>query len=223
MKKIIFIIGIFWITTSFANDTIDRVHIKKILKEKKISHLIYISKTSFKLFVVDKSLKILDETKIAYGSNPDQKPKIYSGDHRTPEGLYKIIEILRNDMPTTSWQYKKLKKMNSVYFYAKYGHSKWNKPKENLGKEAYGYGFFRLNYPNSQDKKRYIRFFKKGLIPKKRNGQYPGFGGGIAIHGTNDPDSIGHLASTGCIRVLNSELKRIAPYLQYGTYVYIVH
>lgn len=223
MKKFIFIIFIFWTAASFANDEINMIHLKKIFKEKKISHLIYISKTSFKLFVIDKSLTILDKTKITYGSNPDKKAKTYSGDHRTPEGLYKITEVLRSDMPTTSWQYKKLSKMNSVYFYAKYGHSKWNKPKENLGKKAYGYGFFRLNYPNSQDKKRYINFFKQGLIPKKRNGQYPGFGGGIAIHGTNDPEAIGHLASTGCIRVLNSELKRIAPYLQYGTYVDIVH
>jgi hypothetical protein len=51
-----------------------------------------------------------------------------------------------------------------------------------------------------------------------------GWSGGnqLAIHGTNDPSSIGRSVSAGCIRVSESTLDRLIPRLVYGTPV-IVH
>lgn len=51
-----------------------------------------------------------------------------------------------------------------------------------------------------------------------------GWSGGnqLAIHGTNQPSSIGQSASAGCIRVSESTLARLKPLLVYGTPV-IVH
>jgi lipoprotein-anchoring transpeptidase ErfK/SrfK len=51
-----------------------------------------------------------------------------------------------------------------------------------------------------------------------------GWSGGnqLAIHGTNNPSSIGRSASAGCIRVSEATLDRLMPLLRYGTPV-IVH
>ncbi len=47
-------------------------------------------------------------------------------------------------------------------------------------------------------------------------------GNQLAIHGTNNPSSIGRSASAGCVRVSESTLDRLIPLLRYGTPV-IVH
>jgi lipoprotein-anchoring transpeptidase ErfK/SrfK len=51
----------------------------------------------------------------------------------------------------------------------------------------------------------------------------PGWTGGnqLAIHGTNDPGSIGTSASAGCLRVSAQTLSRMLPLLQLGTPVII--
>lgn len=51
-----------------------------------------------------------------------------------------------------------------------------------------------------------------------------GWSGGnqLAIHGTNDPTSIGRSVSAGCLRVSESTLARLKPLLAYGTPV-VVH
>ena len=51
-----------------------------------------------------------------------------------------------------------------------------------------------------------------------------GWSGGnqLAIHGTNNPSSIGRSASAGCVRVSETTLARLLPLLRYGTPV-IVH
>lgn len=51
----------------------------------------------------------------------------------------------------------------------------------------------------------------------------PGWSGGnqLAIHGTNDPSSIGRSASAGCLRVSEAALARLKPLLQLGTPVLI--
>jgi lipoprotein-anchoring transpeptidase ErfK/SrfK len=51
-----------------------------------------------------------------------------------------------------------------------------------------------------------------------------GWSGGnqLAIHGTNDPGSIGRSASAGCLRVSERTLARLKPLLQLGTPVVIV-
>ena len=47
-------------------------------------------------------------------------------------------------------------------------------------------------------------------------------GGPIAIHGTNDPGSIGTAASHGCVRLGAGDLKRLFERVQIGTPVEIV-
>jgi lipoprotein-anchoring transpeptidase ErfK/SrfK len=47
-------------------------------------------------------------------------------------------------------------------------------------------------------------------------------GGPIAIHGTNDPSSIGHAASHGCIRLENDVLRRVFDAAEAGTPVIIM-
>lgn len=50
---------------------------------------------------------------------------------------------------------------------------------------------------------------------------YKGGEGGLAIHGTNDPDSIGDQVSHGCIRVPNDVIEHMASTLPMGTPVEI--
>ena len=52
----------------------------------------------------------------------------------------------------------------------------------------------------------------------------PGWSGGnqLAIHGTNDPSSIGRSASAGCMRVSERSLDLLQPLLQLGTPVIVV-
>jgi hypothetical protein len=51
----------------------------------------------------------------------------------------------------------------------------------------------------------------------------PGWSGGnqLAVHGTNDPSSIGRSVSAGCVRVSEAALARLKPLLQLGTPVLI--
>ena len=51
----------------------------------------------------------------------------------------------------------------------------------------------------------------------------PGWTGGnqLAIHGTNDPASIGRSASAGCLRVSERALDRLKPLLALGTPVIV--
>jgi lipoprotein-anchoring transpeptidase ErfK/SrfK len=52
----------------------------------------------------------------------------------------------------------------------------------------------------------------------------PGWDGGnqLALHGTNDPSSIGRSASAGCVRVTETSLHLLLPLLRLGTPVVIV-
>jgi hypothetical protein len=45
--------------------------------------------------------------------------------------------------------------------------------------------------------------------------------GQLGIHGTNDPDSIGRQVSSGCVRMVNSDIDHIATFLPLGTPVEI--
>jgi hypothetical protein len=58
------------------------------------------------------------------------------------------------------------------------------------------------------------------------NGEFSGFSnltgqGTIGIHGTNDPGSIGHAASHGCIRLANWDVVRLATKIKPGDNVSI--
>jgi lipoprotein-anchoring transpeptidase ErfK/SrfK len=78
------------------------------------------------------------------------------------------------------------------------------------------------------------RYFVTDLIPFDPNGPLgafafglsgiqpnlpPGWAGGdqLAVHGTNDPSSIGTAVTAGCLRVTNADLERLKPFLKLGT------
>jgi hypothetical protein len=195
--------------------------VKQFFGQHSADHLVYVKKSAFGLYVVGRDYAVLYAARCSIGMNPDLKPKLYIADNRTPEGLYKVVEALRQDLPKTSSGYRKLRDMNSVLFRAVNGHSKWADPKKDLGTNVYGFGFFLLNYPNEADRKKYIEAMHNGLIPKDRLKNFLSQGGGIAIHGTNDPESIGHTASNGCVRLLNEDLRAVADWLEPGSCVYI--
>ena len=46
-------------------------------------------------------------------------------------------------------------------------------------------------------------------------------GGPIALHGTNEPLSIGHADSHGCVRLYNADMRRLLPFAPAGTPVLI--
>lgn len=115
---------------------------------------------------------------------------------------------------------KKLKAMNNVYFKAKDGHSMFGRKDVDLGRNAYGPRFYRLDYPNSIDKKRYKKAIENDEIPKV-NGRFLSIGSGIAIHGNKDPASIGNLSSSGCIRMHNKDIIKLERYIRLKTPVII--
>jgi len=224
--------------------------IQKKLKDYDKTYFIYIDKKVKKLYLMDKTMKIWRNYTIATGEKSGNK--LYSGDFRTPRGIYKITEIYQYDEP---WylkriekklkdidkfdieyralkkqqkamikKYKKNKKriktLNSLYLKASEGHVKYG-TKKSLGKDSYGPVFMRLNFPNKDDLKRYKKAKKAGKIPKNKWGGYKKPGSGIAIHGTNDNNSLGHDASAGCIRVKNNNIKELSKYVMKGTMVVI--
>lgn len=221
------LIFLFFINNIFSLNTSD---FKKYFENYEKKYIIYISKEQKKLFLIDDNKQIIKEYKIATGLN--EGPKLYSGDNRTPEGEYEITKILSYKKPKYLIEKEKilsekekiklikeyekgkleLKKMNDTYLRAKDGHKKFGTD-EDLGYNSYGPVFIRINYPNKQDKKRYEQAKKENKIPKE-NGDYKSIGYGIAIHGTNDDNSIGHNASSGCIRMKNEDIEELLFYIE---------
>ena len=111
-------------------------------------YVLYVSKRDYSLYVYNRDQNLVADYKIGYGLNPDKRPKLYEGDNRTPEGIYRIVEILSMDADRSSTTYKKLRVMNRVYFKAKDGHYKFGKETIDLGDNAYAPRFFRVDYPN---------------------------------------------------------------------------
>lgn len=183
-------------------------------------YVIYISKKRFTLEVFDRSIKPVATYVAGFGKNPDLKPKQYENDNRTPEGLYRINELLSIDADPSTASYKTLASMNKKFFRANEGHGKYLNPREDQGDNAYGPRFFGLDYPNDQDRQRYERRVKAGSIPRVK-GKLTGIGFGIAIHGNNDPDGVGHPSSSGCIRLYNRDVIELEQYVQMGTPVII--
>lgn len=184
------------------------------------NHVIFVSKKDFTLTVYGKDLKPVKVYRAGYGQNPDRKSKIHSGDNRTPEGLYHINEILSMDANTSSPAYQKLKILNRVYFRAKEGHSKYERPGVDLGDNAYGPRFYGIDYPNESDIKRYNQRIENNEI-KSVKGKVPGIGYGIAIHGNSDEFSIGKTTSNGCVRLFNNDIVELENYIIMGMPVII--
>jgi murein L,D-transpeptidase YafK len=183
-------------------------------------YVLYVSKKNFSLHVYNRKIELVAGYKISYGLNPDAGSKLHEGDNRTPEGSYRITEILSMDADKKTEAYKKLDMMNRLYFRAADGHYRYGNKGADIGDNAYGPRFFLINYPNENDRSRYDEALKKNLIPKK-NGKSRGPGYGIAIHGNNDPSSVGHPASSGCIRMYNDDIVELEGFIQIGTPVII--
>lgn len=222
-KIVILIVSIFLLlnTGLLNNYKLNINKIEEIFSKNQNKYLIYIKKKSYSMFVVNRDIKIERRFDIAIGRKDNFSLKIYQGDNGTPEGVYYINEILNLNANTNSDAYIRLKKINSYYFKAADGYYLWDNPQKDAGRNVYGPRFFRINYPNEEDNKRYEELKRKGRIPKNKDGQIKEQGGGIAIHGTNDPYSIGHRISTGCIRMHNADIINMDKYVQIGTPVYI--
>ena len=111
-------------------------------------------------------------------------PKIYQGDLRTPEGVYRIV--------------------------SKRPHARWSR-------------FMLLSYPNEQDRERYAMALSEGRVPII-DGQAPGIGGAVGIHGTDREDSNvrGDDWTWGCISLMNQHIAELYDLVPIGTPVLIV-
>ena len=183
-------------------------------------YALVVVKKDFSLAVYDREMKRAALYRIGFGSNVDVKPKLYEGDDRTPEGVYMINEILSMDAGRETESYRKLMKMNEIYFRAAAGYHRYGNPAEDLGDNAYGPRYFGINYPNETDVARYNKELAAGSIPSVK-GKTPGPGYGIAIHGNSDEDSIGGLCSSGCIRMYNRDIVELEKYITISTPVLI--
>jgi len=183
-------------------------------------YVIFVSKREFVLYVYDRELRVVKRFPIAYGLNPDRKPKLYRGDNRTPEGVYRVTEMLSMDADRSTASHRKLRAMNAVFWRARDGHSRFGDPRADLGDNAYGPRFFLLDYPNAGDLQRYREALGRNGIPIQGGVAAP-IGHGIAIHGNNDPSSIGHLATSGCVRMYNNDIVELERYIIEGTPVII--
>ncbi|MCU0843929.1 MAG: L,D-transpeptidase [Spirochaetes bacterium] len=184
------------------------------------AYVLSVDKRSFMLRVHERRGGVVAAYRVAYGLNPDRSTKLHAGDNRTPEGLYRIIEMLSMDAHPGTAAYKKLRAMNGVYFRARDGHFRHGRPDIDLGDNAYGPRFFLLDYPLERDRARYAVAVAAGSVPRVRGGYAP-IGHGIAIHGNNDEASIGHLATSGCVRMYNRDIIELEKYLVIGTPVII--
>lgn len=142
---------------------------KNVLQEVPQSTFVLVSKQDMKLYVFDYEGKRIGYYPIACGKNTGNKTEI--GDQRTPEGVFKVSQIL----DASEWRY--------------------GTPDGRLVKGVYGPWFVRLETP----------------------GYY-----GIGIHGTNAPGSISKRVSNGCVRMFNSDLKKLVEVIRKGTVVVII-
>lgn len=222
MKKLfyILILSLLSLTVSFCGDS-KMESLKKVFSSQKNKYALIIDKRQFTLDVYNSDLEKIVSYKIGYAHNQDMKPKLYEGDDRTPEGVYEINEILSIDAGKESESYRKLLNMNKVYFKKSKGYHKYNDPESDLGDNAYGPRYYGINYPNPGDKKRYDEALSRGEIPII-NGKPAEIGYGIAIHGNNDEESIGHLCSSGCIRMYNKDVVDLEKYIVLSTPVIII-
>jgi|GEM_PF-232857 murein L,D-transpeptidase YafK len=213
-------------------------------------YLVYINKKQKKLYLMDKNLKIWKNYSVATGAVDGGKLyagdyRTPSGFYtivrvcQYHEAWYmpQLRKIMaRYDRESAEYKYyrekygslyarqesnrRRISDMNSAYLSAGQGHARFGTD-EDLGYNSYGPVFMLLDYPNAADVARYRAAKKAGSIPADEDGYFPGTGGGIAIHGTNDGPSIGFDASSGCVRMKNREILELSNYVSEGTMVVI--
>ena len=213
-------------------------------------YFLYVNKRYKKLYLVDRNLKVWKTYTVATGAKSGEKlhrgdNRTPSGIYNVVE-IYQYHEPwymrqIKNDLENSAndkekfryyWDFyknakiknikgkKRIESLNSVYFNASDGHTKYG-TQEDLGYNAYGPVFMRLDYPNEEDMRKYKAAIKAGIMPLKSNGEYPDPGSGIAIHGTNDNPSLGNFSSTGCVRMKNDDIVEVSGYVSEGTMVVI--
>jgi len=187
--------------------------LKEALSSSGSRYAILVDKRDFSLKVYGRDLRVAAAYRIGYGSNGDMKAKLYEGDNRTPEGVYSVNEILSMDAGHETDSYRKIMAMNRIYFRSSAGYRRYGNPGEDLGENAYGPRYFGIDYPNENDRERYGRALAEGKIPSMK-GRTAGIGYGIAVHGNNDEESIGHLCSSGCIRMYNRDIVELKSMLK---------
>lgn len=225
-KNIAFILGLFLPLLLCGFDLFDRYGlslplVSRVFSGNSSSYLIYVKKEKYKLFIINRKREVVKVFDVAVGRKENFQRKAYQGDNGTPEGLYFVNEVLSSAADPKSGPYQRLKYMNSVYFRAGEGHFLWGRPDQDAGTNVYGPRFFGINYPNDDDMKYYYEQARKGLIPRGPRGTIRGPGSGLAIHGTNDPVSIGRMISSGCVRLKNEDVVLLDEYIREGTPVYI--
>ncbi len=223
--------------------------LKEFLEEGD-THVIYVDKPAKKLYLMSSALEVLLTYDIASGSGGADKVYqkdmcTPAGEYRITE-IYSIMEpwqlalakervkdaVLSGEesadakekMLLLQKKYKEgmenLKALNKTFYRAKDGYTRYG-TNNDLGDNSYGPVFMRLNFPTAKDYKKYYKAVREGLVPKNEDGTYAEIGGGIAIHGTNDPVSIGHNASQGCVRLRNSDIIELSWYVKEGMKVVI--
>jgi len=224
--------------------------IESRLKGYNKMYFIYVNKKVKKLFLIDRHLKVWKTYSVATGARPGDKVnrgdfRTPAGVYRITEICQYhepwYMKQIRDDLAASAhdrakykyyWDFyrqamiknlkakKKIESLNSVYLNAEDGHARYG-TEEDLGYNAYGPVFMRLDYPNEEDMKKYRAALKSGMVPLKANGDYCDPGGGIAIHGTSDDPSIGNFSSSGCVRMRNRDIVEVSGYVSEGTMVVI--
>jgi murein L,D-transpeptidase YafK len=225
-------------------------HVRDYLKDYKKKYFIYVYKPKKKLFLMDRQLVAWKAYTVATGEKNGEKlyagdRKTPSGvyhiteiyQYREPWYLPQIKEKMaayKEDPKKYGYYYgyykkfsskhkkaiQRIRDLNNVYLSAEEGHAKYGTD-EDLGFNAYGPVFMRLDYPNSNDVKKYKKAVAMDMIPQDEDGEYIELGGGIAIHGTNDNPSLGFDASAGCVRMKNRDIEELSDYVSEGTIVVI--
>tara|TARA_Y100001937_G_scaffold11083_2_gene13532 strand:+ start:56844 stop:57821 length:978 start_codon:yes stop_codon:yes gene_type:complete len=196
---------------------------KALLSETQLYGIV-IWKSRHKLAVFDqRGVELLSfDAGIGGDSEGGQKPKQYEYDGRTPEGIYRIFRFYTLDALKESESYKELAKLNGFYLTAKLGYSLYGKPGKDAGKNVFGPRFYGIDYPAASDIWRYRQALKAGDVPEDKKRKLPmRIGSGIAIHGTNDPASVGKTFGSGCIRLLNEDIIKLDPFMNPGMPVII--
>ena len=184
-------------------------------------YLILVRKSNFTLEIINRNNQVVVTYPIAYGRNPDKKAPLYGDDNRTPEGEYRISAMFSKDADTTTRSYRVLADLNKMYFRAKEGHSKFNHPEIDQGDNAFGPRDYHISYPDSNDIKNYNKNLKEGKIPIV-NGKPLPLAHTYDIHGNCDKPSIGHLDTSGCIRMDNDDIIEMEKYVKVGTPIIIL-
>jgi murein L,D-transpeptidase YafK len=220
------------------------------LKGYKKQYFIYVNKNLKRLYLIDKNLKVWKTYIVATGAGRGDKvydgdnrtpAGVYKileiCQYHEPWYMKQIREDMANsgnDMARFNfYRYyyrnariknikgkKRIESLNSAYFNAAEGHTKYG-TQEDLGYNAYGSVFMLLDYPNDEDIRKYRAAIAAGRVPVKLNGNYMDPGSGIAIHGTNDDPSIGNDSSSGCVRMQNADIVEVSNYVSEGTMVVI--